>query len=243
MTVNTEQTVREIAVANPASVRIFETLGIDYCCGGRRPLSEACAEANVPLERALALLAGLWKQPDSGNERNWATASGTDLIEHIVSQHHTYIRQEAPRLNLLAQKVLNKHGASHPELASIQALFAALSEELFAHLLKEERILFPYVQSLELAATTGAPLPSACFDSVGAPIARMLADHDDAGALTAKLRDLSNNFQAPAEACPSFLGLYQGLEDFERDLHRHIHLENNILFPNAIGMDRAVAAH
>ncbi len=243
MTVNTEQTVREIALGNPATIRIFETLGIDYCCGGRRSLAEACASANVPVAKALELLSALGSEAKPVDEVDWSAASFEALIDHIVGHHHTYIRQEAPRLNQLAHKVVSKHGPNHPELASIQDLFSALSQELSAHLLKEEQILFPYLHRLEAARTTGAELPPSCFDSVEMPISRMLAEHDDAGALLARLRALSDNFQAPPEACPSFLGLYQGLEDFERDLHHHIHLENNILFPRAIQLDHEVNCH
>ena len=239
MTLNTEQTVRDIAIGNPATVRVFETLGIDYCCGGKRPLQEACELAGVPVDRAVELLAAAQAEPVSTEARNWSSAPFAELIEHILSQHHAYIRQESPRLNLLAEKVIHKHGAGHPELATIRDLFAALSQELDAHLSKEEIVLFPFVLKLAKASATGGELPAACFASVEIPISRMLAEHDDAGALTARLRSLSNNYQAPEEACPSYLGLYRGLEDFERDLHQHIHLENNILFPRAIQMDQA----
>ena len=155
----------------------------------------------------------------------------------MLFRSHSYIRQEAPRLNALLVKLVGKHREGHPELVTIQEIFAALAQELHAHLLKEEQVLFPYLQRMELAAGQGSELPSACFDSVGTPIARMLAEHDDAGALLSRMRSLSNNYQAPADACPTYLGLYRGLEDFERDLHRHIHLENNILFPRAVRME------
>jgi regulator of cell morphogenesis and NO signaling len=214
MTLNTSQTVREIAVANPATVRIFESLGVDYCCGGKHSLEEACERANVPLARALELLRDV--KSEAG-----PPASPGQLTRYIVDHHHKYVREEAPRLNALLAKVIARHGEQHPELAQIGDLFHTLSEELLAHMQKEEQVLFPLLEKMD-----GPPLD--------APIARMLADHDDAGALTAKIRALSGNFQPPANACPSYRGLYHGLEEFERDLHQHVHLENNILFPASL---------
>lgn len=225
MTTDTHATVRQIAIENPASVRVFESLGIDYCCGGGRSLSEACERAKVPLDRVLGLLEGLAAEPVSPEAQPWTQAPLADLTAHIVAQHHSYIRSEAPRLETLAGKVARKHGAAHPELYSIQEFFAAISQELFAHMLKEERILFPMLDRLE---TDGKAAP------IDTPIARMLADHEDAGTLARRIRELASGFQPPDDACPSFRALYHGLEEFERDLHHHVHLENNVLFPRAL---------
>jgi regulator of cell morphogenesis and NO signaling len=126
---------------------------------------------------------------------------------------------------------------------SIQELFQALTDELSLHMMKEENVLFPYLAQMEAALSEGCAVPPAMFGSVEMPISRMVADHDDAGALTARIRSLSGGFAAPADACPTYLALYQGLEDFERDLHQHIHLENNILFPRAVKMERKEGAH
>jgi regulator of cell morphogenesis and NO signaling len=238
MTLNSNQTVREIAINNPQTVRIFESLGIDYCCGGKRPLREACELAKVPLERAIELLAAVELQSGSLEERSWSGASLAELTGHIVQRYHRSVREESPRLALLLEKVVNRHGGAHPELRSIQDLFGALSHELFAHMLKEEQVLFPYLQKMEAAASGAGVRPEACFGSVEFPIARMLADHDDAGELLARMRELSGQYQAPQEACPSYRGLYHGLQEFERDLHQHIHLENNILFPRAVEIER-----
>lgn len=238
MTPDINQTVREIAINNPATVRIFESLGIDYCRGGKRRLHEACLRANIPVAHVLNLLADVNPELISPEEKGWADASLPELTEHIVARHHSYVRREAPRLEVLLDKVVGRHGADRPELFSIRDLFSAVYQELFTHMLKEEQVLFPFLQKMETAARTGAPLPSACFESVGVPIARMLADHDDAGELTARIRALSGDYQAPDGACPSYLGLYHGLEEFERDLHRHVHLENNILFPRALEMEQ-----
>jgi regulator of cell morphogenesis and NO signaling len=221
-------------------VRVFESLGMDYCCGGKRPLQEACARANVPVARVMELLAGLEPESASLEEQHWADASLLDLTEHVVARHHNYIRQEAPRLELLLDKVVSRHGDAHPELLSIRELFSAMSQELFTHIVKEEHVLFPFMQTMETAARNGTPPPSGCFQSIEFPIARMLADHDDAGELMAKIRALAAGYHAPDGACPSYRGLYHGLQEFERDLHRHVHLENNILFPRALQMEQTL---
>ena len=241
MTPRTNQTVRDIVVENPAAVKVFESLGIDYCCGGKLPFEEACARANVPIARAIELLAQAPPSGDSETARDWADASIAEITAHVVSRHHGYVRRESPRLQGLLEKVDGRHGPAHPEIASIKDLFSALIQELFAHMMKEERILFPYLESLD-ASRNGGVVPSACFGSVRNPIENMLADHDDAGELLARMRALSGGYQAPAGACSTYLALYQGLEEFERDLHRHIHLENNILFPRAVEMEQSLQA-
>jgi len=230
------QTVREIAIEHPGTVRVFESLGIDYCCGGKRGLRDACERAGVPVERALDLLAAVKENPPT-NAANWGGASTHELIGEIVGRHHSYARSETPRLLTMLEKVVSRHGQAHPELASIQNLFGALTEELSAHMLKEENILFPYLDRMASAVAQGAAAPPASFGSVEMPISRMLADHEDAGELLAKIRALSAEYQAPDSACPTYRALYHGLEEFERDLHHHVHLENNILFPRALHME------
>ena len=233
------QTVREIAIEHPATVRVFESLGIDYCCGGKRSLQDACQHAGVPMERALDLLAAV-KEDSTTDTANWSAASAQELIRHIVEQHHSYVRSETPRLMTMCEKVVSRHGQAHPELAPIRDLFRALTEELSVHMQKEENVLFPYFERMESAAAQGtAPAPAA-FGSVQMPISRMLADHDDAGELLAKIRALSSEYQAPDSACPTYRALYHGLEEFEHDLHRHVHLENNILFPRALHMEQGI---
>ena len=237
---NIDQTVREIAIQNPGSVRVFESLGIDYCCGGKRPLREACQRAAVPLEEVLRLLSAAGDRQEVPG--NWAEASVKDLVAHIVRDHHGYVRRESPRLVSKLEKVVVRHGGAHPEVKTIQELFVALIDELLAHMIKEENVLFPYLAKMEASTSDGRALPHAIFGSIEVPISRMVADHDDAGELTARIRALSGDFQPPVGACPTYRALYQGLEEFERDLHRHVHLENNILFPRALEMERKESA-
>ena len=244
MTPDLNQTVREIAIEHPTTVRVFESLGIDYCCGGKRTLNDACGRAGVPVQRALDLLAAVEEGP-SVDVTNWTGASPGELIGHIVGRHHSYVRNKSPRLIIMLEKVVSRHGQEHPELASIRDLFGALTQELSAHMLKEESILFPYLEQMESAVSRGAAPPRAIFDSVEMPISRMLADHDDAGELLAEMRKLSSGYRVPDSACPTYRALYHGLEEFERDLHHHVHLENNILFPRALHLEQRVseAAH
>lgn len=241
MTLEAGKTVREIAISHPATVRVFESLGIDYCCGGKRPLEEACQRANVPLEEALRLLAQAQEEP--APERAWTGTGLGELAAHIVDRHHGYVRREAARLIPMLEKVVSKHGPAHPELQQIQELFGAMVQELFAHMMKEEHVLFPYLVQMETAVREGNAPPRAMFGSIEMPISRMLAEHDDAGDLAKRIRTAASDFHPPESACPTYRGLYQGLEEFERDLHQHVHLENNILFPRALEMERQGTAN
>lgn len=240
MTNYATETVGNIAARIPAAARIFEKAGIDYCCGGKLILEAACQRANIPLEMVVATLEELEQKPSGEAAPNWQKAEASELIAHIVRKHHAFVRAEIPRLEALLVKVNGRHASSHPELARIQELFAAAGQELQTHMLKEERVLFPYIDQLDAAARLQGPEPSGCFGSVGFPIARMIADHDDAGALFASMRSLSNGYAPPEGACASFMALYHGLAEFEQDLHQHIHLENNILFPRAVELERFV---
>jgi regulator of cell morphogenesis and NO signaling len=148
-----------------------------------------------------------------------------------------FVRRETPRLGALLAKAVARHATAHPELKRIEELFVAIGQELSTHLMKEEQILFPYIQRMEQSIQAGGEVPPPFFGSVRRPIANMIAEHDDAGALLSQIRSLTNDYIAPADACPTLLALYRGLEEFERDLHHHVHLENNILFPKAVEME------
>jgi regulator of cell morphogenesis and NO signaling len=234
----TTQTVREIALEQPSSIRVFEHYGIDYCCGGRKPLAEACAASGTEVDAVIAALESAAGIPAPTAE-DWSRRSMEDLVAHIVATHHAYVKRELPRLAVLAQKVVNRHGAARAELPAIQSALSKLDEELTQHLAKEEAILFPYIVQLERACADGIARPAPCFGTVANPIAMMTEEHDAAGALLAGMRRLSGNFTAPQDACPTFHAFYDGLREFEQDLHRHIHLENNILFPRAIELESA----
>ncbi|HET9697135.1 MAG TPA: iron-sulfur cluster repair di-iron protein [Terriglobales bacterium] len=228
---DTSKTVREYAVEIPQSVRVFEKLGIDYCCGGGKSLSEACAQIKVPVEQVLSSLSAI-VTPELNGASDWKQAPLSDLVDHIVTKHHAYVKQELPRLDLLLNKVAGKHAEKHPELKRVLIVFGTMRDELNSHLLKEEQILFPYIKQLESNGQRRA-----MFGSVRNPIHMMEIEHDSAGEALRELRQITNQFTAPEEGCFSYKTLYQGLVEFEADLHQHIHLENNILFPRAIELE------
>jgi regulator of cell morphogenesis and NO signaling len=239
MTIAT-QTVREIALENPASIRVFEKFGIDYCCGGRIPLDEACANKNLAIGEVVAALEKASNEPVPQADK-WASTSLSELAAHIVNTHHVYVNRELPRLAELANKVVNRHGDTRPELPRIQAKVVELGEEMTQHQAKEELILFPHISRLEKALHENKPKPQGCFGTVANPIAMMTREHDAAGSLMADIRKLSQDFTPPPGACPTYHGFYAGLREFEQDLHQHIHLENNILFPRAIALEGSAA--
>ncbi|MFL6213076.1 MAG: iron-sulfur cluster repair di-iron protein [Blastocatellia bacterium] len=236
MTFQATKTVREIAVEMPAATRLFEKLGIDYCCGGGRPLTEACASAGLEIDKVVASLEqiGAATQADA---RDWRTASLNDLITHINDTHHVFTREELGRIEPLLAKVSRVYGERRPELPRIEAIFLELKRELLPHLMKEEQVLFPYVRQLELAVAGVTTRPASCFGTVQNPVRLMMMEHDAAGDMLRQLRELSNDFTPPADACVSYQTLYRALEELEQDLHQHIHLENNILFPRAIEVE------
>lgn len=236
---NTPQTtVRDIAIEQPASIRIFEKFGIDYCCGGRKPLAEACHERSLDPQAVLAAI-DMANRTGSETAPDWTTATLAALCRHIVATHHEYVRAELPRLQQLAQRVVSRHGNTHPELPRIQQKIQAVGEELLQHLEKEERMLFPYITNLELSLATCGPRSLGCFGTVRNPIRVMMAEHDSAGETLAEIRELSGDYTPPEGSCPTYRGFYQSLSEFEKDLHQHVHLENNILFPRAIELEES----
>jgi regulator of cell morphogenesis and NO signaling len=235
----TTQTVRDIAMENPAAVRVFEKYGIDYCCGGRMPLAEACATRNLDLDEVIASL-GSTTTAFAPGEKDWTKESLASLAAHIVNTHHAYVTREVPRLNELAGKVVSRHGDTREELSAIQMKLMELGEELIAHQGKEEVVLFPYIGKFERYASGNGTKPRSCFGTIDHPIKMMTQDHDYAGNLMAEIRALSQSYTPPEGACPTFRAFYAGLREFEQDLHQHIHLENNILFPRAIALEASV---
>ena len=238
MTLCAEKTVREYATETPNATRVFEKLKIDYCCGGGRSLQDACAVAGVPLDEVERLLE---QAGDSSGEMPPGVQSGTlaGLIDYILDTHHAFTRDEMERITALAEKVTSKHGVNHPELEGVRTLFLKLCDDLRPHMFKEEMVLFPYVRRLEQAAAQERPAPYAPFGTVGNPIRMMMSEHDTAGDILRELRALAGGYSPPADACISYRTFYEALEGFEKDLHQHIHLENNVLFPRAVELEAA----
>lgn len=234
--INTGMTVREIATELPQSTRLFEKLRIDYCCGGHRPLSEACASAGVDVDNVMAMLGEVTQSQDT-SELDFQNIPLRELITYILDTHHVFTKSEMERLQALTDKVIAAHGANHPELLHLRELWQRLCADLKPHMFKEEQVLFPYIVAMAQAADHQWAAPFAPFGTVNNPIRMMMREHDAAGEIVRELRALTSDYTAPSDACISYKTLYQALENFERDLHQHIHLENNILFPKALIME------
>ena len=235
----TAKTVREVAVENPAATRVFERFGIDYCCGGNQALEQACQRAGVPFDEVIDSLEMEKEAARAAKQvHDWQSESLSELITHIKSTHHKYTRDETVRLAALLQKVSSVHGKNHPELFAIRETFGWVSQELMTHMMKEEMVLFPYIERMEESVIQNEPVLPAPFGSVQNPVALMEHEHDSAGAALRSMRKVSSDFTPPTDACISYQTLYKALAAFEADLHQHIHLENNILFPRAIAMEK-----
>lgn len=243
MKLDSRRTVRELAIEIPNATRTFEKLGIDYCCGGSRSLDDACVHAHVQLENVLNELAnGSVKPAADSNGQHLGNGPLNQLIENIVGTHHAYVKQELPRLQRLLHKVVSVHGKTRPELGKIRDVFQGMADELTAHMMKEERILFPYIVTMENAVKDGRPKPRPAFGTVSNPIHMMELEHDSAGAALKEIAALSSNHEPPEGACFSYRTLYAALKEFETNMHKHVHLENNILFPRAIAMENGSVA-
>lgn len=236
-----ETHVAKVATRHPGTIRVFQQHAIDFCCGGGRPLADACEEKGLAFEDLAAQLAAAAAGP-AGEERDWSEAPLGELADHIVTRYHDRLREELPRLAAMAERVLAVHGDKHPEtLPALVEVFRGLREEMEAHTMKEEHVLFPYVEELAATAGRGGAFSGSPFGSVASPIAVMESEHEDAARALAELRRLTDGYQPPRGACTTFRGLYHGLAELETDLHHHVHLENNVLFPRAIELEAEVS--
>ncbi len=225
-----DQTLAEIAKELPASLRILESYGLDYCCGGNRALGTACASAGIDPQVVLdALGVGAAEA-----EPDWASLGIVGLVNEIEATHHAYLHEELDRLSALSEKVSDKHSETHPELLEVRTIFEQLSEEFKPHLTEEEDVLFPMIR--ELASTPDVSEMQG--DSLDSPISTMMHEHDVAGALLARLRDLTDGFDTPPDGCRSYAALYEGFAQLESDTHLHVHKENNLLFPQVLAMEK-----
>ncbi len=227
-------TVGEVVAADYRAARVFERFGIDFCCGGNRSVAEACRTAAVDpgaVERELHALPPARPDDDSDVTR-WPPDR---LIDHIVSTHHAYTRSALRGIARYLAKLVEVHGSRHPELARISSTWDRLAEDLNQHMMKEERVLFPYIR--DLAASHGGSRPSP-FGTVENPIRMMEREHQEAGDDLQLIRELSNGYMPPRDGCATYRICFEELAHFERDLHLHVHLENNVLFPKAVELER-----
>lgn len=240
--INSETTVKQVALDIPESTRLFEKLKIDYCCGGNQPLAEACSSAGLDVGTVMEML-GEVAQSNSpaGKPEDYQTASLPGLIEHILNTHHIFTKSEINRLEPLTEKVIGVHGQNHPELVQVGELFKQLSADLKPHMFKEEQVLFPYILAMSEAAAQNQPCPPAFFGTVNNPVRMMMKEHDTAGQILRELRAITSDYKVPPDACISYQTLYRALENLETDLHQHIHLENNLLFPKAVDLENTMS--
>ena len=239
MNFGAETKVKEIALSNPRARRVLEDAGVDYCCGGGKSLQDACLHADVTADEILKRLRQNGELAGPG-DTEWTSASLAELTQHIRERHHKYVRDSIPRVRALLAKIREKHGSKHCEIEEIEKLFGDVAREMTAHMQKEEQILFPYIDALERSASGNSAVEPPFFQTVRNPIHAMMKEHDSAGDLVRRIRKASNEYKAPADACATFQATYQELRQFEEDLHLHVHLENNILFPRAVELEAAV---
>lgn len=222
MSIDRTTTVAELVVDRPSRARLFEKLGLDYCCGGKRSLAEACAERGLDLDTVIAVL-----EADDGaaegEAEDWSRAPIGGLLDHIAGEHHALLRRELPRLSALLEKVERAHAGEQPELRETRAVFEDLRGELEAHMEKEEQVLFPACRRVE----AGLPAPP----YVASAISVMEAEHARAGSALERLRELTGGYDLSRALCNTHRATVDGLRELELDLHQHIHEENNILFP------------
>jgi regulator of cell morphogenesis and NO signaling len=230
--IQVEETVGAIVARRPALSRVFEKVGVDYCCGGKKTLGQACQEQGLDVQ---SLIAALEQDDDQCDDPpvDAASMSLSELADHIEQTHHAYLRCEFPRLETLTQKVASAHGTTDPRLYTVRETFLGLAQELSSHMMKEEQILFPFVRRLEASDE----MPAFHCGSVANPIRQMELEHQEAGAALARLRELTDDYTPPDWACNTYRAMLDALAHLERDMHQHVHKEDNVLFPQAIARE------
>jgi len=240
----------DLATAHRDGPRVLELFGLDYCCHGRRTLADACIRAGIEARTVLDALGPVGTDPTNptnpsdpndpsrpSDRPEWASMGPSELVDHLEAVHHAWLNAELPRLRSLAEKVAGVHGSRHPELGAIAATFEELRADLEPHLAKEELVLFPMVRKLDSAAAAGSAPPAFHCGTLRNPISVMLIEHDRVGVLLEHLRDLTEDYQAPADGCASYRALFDGLAQLEADTHLHVHKENNLLFPAVVDLE------
>ncbi len=235
------QSIGKFVADNFRTASVFQKYGIDFCCKGGRTISEVCENKNISADELISELSEVSDlDPDQNtNYQNW----DLDLLsDHIEKKHHRYVEKSIPALKQFLEKLCKVHGENHPELFEIYEQFSLAAGELAAHMKKEELILFPYIRKIATAKNSNASYELPPFGSVQNPINIMMSEHDTEGERFRKIAELSNNYSTPADGCTTYKVAFNLLKEFEEDLHLHIHLENNILFPKSIELEKELAA-
>ncbi len=232
-----DETLGALAAKDLRKAQVFKKYGLDFCCGGKKTVQEACIEKGLDVTKVEQELQQADQLP-AFRPLPYGDWSLDFLADYIVNTHHSYVRKNLPDITVYARKVMKVHGSDHPELLPICQLVEEIHAELTAHMIKEERVLFPYIKELVAAKNNTQPLHAAHFGTVQNPINMMEMEHELVGQNLDKIRQLSHNYLLPEDACASYSLLYRMLDEFEEDLHLHIHLENNILFPKALETEK-----
>ena len=225
-----DRPVGQLVAEQPSRSRVFESWGIDYCCGGRKTLADACAAKQLEPAKVVQDLEAA-DSTATPPETDWTQESLAKLSKHIVDAHHAYLRHELPRLSMLTAKVADVHAGKDPRLADLQELFEGFRADMETHMEEEEQLVFPAIA----AVASGVP-----GDALANPIDKMFAEHDDAGIHLEKMRTLTDGFVPKEDACNTHRALLHALGELELDMHQHVHLENNVLFKRALEMGRAL---
>ena len=236
------QSIREIVTQHPSSAEVFHRFDIDLCLQADLSLEGACQELQLSVDQVLEKLADSEAKEPGGLALEPATLPLARLIQHIVRIHHHCVRQELPRLAEMASKVAATRGDRAPELAKVAELIEKLHGEMYAHILKEEQVLFPFISQMDQESIVAYPPSHACFRSVSHPIFMMEQEHESADHIVAELIRLTNRFEPPSWACATHVALFAGLRDFEADLRQHVHLESDVLFPRSIQVETELKA-
>ncbi len=227
----------EIVTNNFKSAAVFEKFGLDFCCRGKKTISDACEEKGINPEEILIQLEKVNENYLKENHEQFDQWAIDFLAVYIVNVHHKYVREMIPVISAHIDKVVSKHGQNHPELIKVANNFSVVYKDLKQHMMKEEQLLFPYIKYLVSVENNLAQPEKPFFGTIKNPIQMMEAEHESAGNLLAEIGVLTNNYTPPADACNTFKVFYQELQEFEKDLHKHVHLENNILFPRSIELE------
>ena len=233
----TELTIGQLVADDFRKAEVFKRFGIDFCCGGKEMLERSCTKKGIDVTAVKQALKELDEQLPKQFSQDYQNWDLDFLIDYITKTHHKYVNDALPILDEYSSKVARVHEGTHPEVAAIASLYQELASELRMHMDKEETILFPYIQQMAYAERHNQVLPASPFGMVKNPIEMMETEHDSAGGNMQAIRELSNEFNPPEEVCMTYKVLYAKLQEFENDLHQHVHLENNILFPRAIKLE------
>lgn len=230
-------TIGDLVAEDFRKAEVFEKYGIDFCCGGKKTVAEACNKKGVDVGLVERELHKVERQPNR-NLHGFSNWNPGLLADYIINNHHQYVKRSLPFLHELSAKVARVHGDLHPEVAAIATHFEGIEQELLSHMQKEEIILFPYIKELAEAKQSGSQLMPPPFGTIDNPINMMEQEHDTVGNSMAAIEQLSNGFDPPNDGCTSYRILFAKLQEFQKDLHQHIHLENNILFPKALKLEK-----